>query len=45
MEELIGLAYLKKNEIKNKTCDESRPYAFISYSHDPHDSQDRKSVV
>lgn len=39
MEELIGLAYLKKNEIKNKTCDESRPYAFISYSHDPHDSQ------
>ena len=44
MEELIGLAYLKKNEIKDKTCDDSRPFAFISYSHDSHDSQIVRNV-
>lgn len=37
--ELVGLEFLKKNEIKNKSCDPTRPYAFISYSHDPHDAQ------
>lgn len=37
--ELVGLEYLRRNEIKNKSCDASRPYAFISYSHDPRDAQ------
>lgn len=37
--ELVGLEFLRKNEIKNKTCDPARPYAFISYSHDEHDAQ------
>lgn len=37
--ELVGLEFLRKNEIKNKTCDPTRPYAFISYSHDTRDAQ------
>lgn len=39
MAELVGLEFLKKNEIKGKPCDPTRPYAFISYSHDPNDAQ------
>lgn len=38
-QELKGLEYLKKNVIKNKKYDENKPFAFISYSHDDHDSQ------
>lgn len=38
-QELIGLEYLKANEIKNMTCDMDKPFAFISYSHDEYDSQ------
>ncbi|MBR4343890.1 MAG: toll/interleukin-1 receptor domain-containing protein [Lachnospiraceae bacterium] len=37
--ELTGLEYLKKNEIKNMKCNMNKPFAFISYSHDEHDSQ------
>ena len=39
IERLSGLEFLKKNEIKDKTCDMNRPFAFISYSHDEHDTQ------
>ena len=39
MAELQGLEYLKKNEIKNMKCDMGKPFVFISYSHDDHDSQ------
>lgn len=38
-QELTGLVFLKKNEIKNMKYDENKPFAFISYSHDDHDSQ------
>lgn len=38
-QELIGLEYLQKKEIKNMTCDPEKPYAFISYSHDEYDAQ------
>lgn len=38
-QELVGLEYLKKNEIKDKVCDMGKPFAFISYSHDDYDSQ------
>lgn len=38
-QELTGLEYLKKKEIKNMKCDMDKPYAFISYSHDDYDSQ------
>ena len=31
IERLSGLEFLKKNEIKDKTCDMNRPFAFISY--------------
>lgn len=34
-----GLRFLKANKIKNKVCDYTRPYAFISYSHDPDDTR------
>ena len=37
--EPIGLEFLQANEIKNKTCDMTRPFAFISYSHDKYDAQ------
>ena len=30
-QELTGLEYLKKKEIKNMKCDMDKPYAFISY--------------
>ena len=39
MERLSGLEFLKKNQIKDKTCDMNKPFAFISYSHDEHDTQ------
>lgn len=39
MERLSGLEFLKKNQIKDKTCDMNNPFAFISYSHDEHDTQ------
>lgn len=38
-QELKGLDFLEKNEIKNMKYDENKPFAFISYSHDDHDSQ------
>lgn len=38
-QEIQGLEYLQKNEIKNMKCDMGRPFAFISYSHDKHDAQ------
>lgn len=38
-QELMGLEYLKKKEIKNMKCDMNKPFAFISYSHDEYDSQ------
>ena len=38
-QELMGLEYLKKKEIKNMKCDMEKPFAFISYSHDDYDSQ------
>lgn len=38
-QQLVGLEFLKKNEIKDKVCDMGRPFAFISYSHDDYDSQ------
>lgn len=37
-QELVGLKFLKKNEIINMKCDMGRPFAFISYSHDDYDS-------
>ncbi|MBD8913772.1 MAG: hypothetical protein EGR82_08890 [Ruminococcus bicirculans] len=39
-QELEGLEYLKANkkQVETMTCDKGRPYAFISYSHDNHDS-------
>ena len=37
-QELMGLEYLKKKEIKNMKCDMEKPFAFISYSHDENDS-------
>ncbi len=37
--ELKGFEYLQKNEIKGMKCDESKPYAFISYSHYEYDAQ------
>ena len=43
-EQLVGLDFLKKNEIKNKTCDMKRPFVFISYSHDAHDTQIVRNV-
>lgn len=43
-ERLSGLDFLKKNEIKNKTCVMDRPFAFISYSHDEHDTQIVRNV-
>jgi hypothetical protein len=33
------MEFLRKNEIKGMTCDMSKPFAFISYSHDEHDAQ------
>lgn len=38
-QELTGLEYLRKKEIKNMKCDMGQPFAFISYSHDDYDSQ------
>lgn len=38
-QELTGLEYLKKKEIKNMKCKMDRPFALISYSHDDYDSQ------
>jgi len=38
-QELTGLEYLKKKEIKNMKCDMDKQFAFISYSHDNYDSQ------
>lgn len=38
-QELTGLEYLKKKEIKNMKCNMEKPFAFISYSHDDYDSQ------
>jgi hypothetical protein len=38
-QELMGLEYLKKKEIKNMKCDMNKPFAFISYSHDDYDCQ------
>ncbi len=38
-QELTGLEYLKKKEIKNMKCNMNKPFAFISYSHDDYDSQ------
>lgn len=38
-QKLTGLEYLKANEIKGMKCDGKRPYVFLSYSHDEHDSQ------
>lgn len=38
-EEIKGLEYLKKNQIKNKICKMDKPFAFISYSHNERDSQ------
>ncbi len=38
-QEIKGLEYLMKNEIKNKKCNMDAPFAFISYSHDEHDSK------
>lgn len=38
-QKLSGLEYLKENQIKHMYCDEDKPYAFISYSHDDDDSQ------
>ena len=38
-QELTGLEYLKKKEIKNMKCNMDKPFAFISYSHDDNDSQ------
>lgn len=38
-QEIKGLEYLKKNEIKTKKCNMDAPFAFISYSHDEHDSK------
>ena len=38
-QELTGLEYLKKKEIKNMKCNMDKPFAFISYSHDDYDSQ------
>lgn len=39
-QELEGLEYLKANkkQVEKMTCDTGKPYAFISYSHDNHDS-------
>ncbi len=42
--ELIGFEYLQKNKIKGMKCDESKPYAFISYSHNEYDSQIVRNV-
>lgn len=39
VQELTGLEYLRKKEIKNMKCDMEKPFAFISYSHDDYDSQ------
>ena len=36
-QELMGLEYLKKKEIKNMKCDMNKPFAFISYSHDEYE--------
>lgn len=38
-QEIQGLEYLQKNEIKNMKYDMTKPFAFISYSHDKHDAQ------
>lgn len=38
-QKLNGLEYLKANQINHMYCDENKPYAFISYSHDDEDSQ------
>ena len=38
-QKLVGLEFLRKNEIKNKKCRVDSPYVFISYSHDDYDSQ------
>ena len=38
-QEIQGLEYLQKNEIKNMKCDMDKPFAFISYSHDDYDAQ------
>ena len=38
-QKLVGLEFLRKNEIKNKKCKVDSPYVFISYSHDDYDSQ------
>lgn len=37
-QELQGLEFLKKNEIVDKKCKFTEPFAFISYSHDTHDA-------
>lgn len=37
-QELIGLEYLKKEEIENKRCNTDKPFVFISYSHDSKDA-------
>lgn len=37
-QELTGLEYLRANEIKGMKCEYSRPYVFLSYSHDEHDA-------
>lgn len=38
-QELTGLDFLEKNEIKGEKCNERKPFAFLSYSHDAFDSQ------
>ena len=38
-QELTGLEFLKKKEIKNMVCNMEKPFAFISYSHDEYDAQ------
>ncbi len=38
-QELTGLEFLKKKEIKNMTCNMGKPFAFICYSHDDYDLQ------
>lgn len=38
-QKLSGLEYLREEKILNKTCNFQKPFAFISYSHDDHDSQ------
>lgn len=38
-QELVGIEYLHKNVIQGMKCDMTRPFAFISYSHDDYDTK------